>query len=709
MNAIEFILEKADKPANKDYRRARKIYDACTPDEQKLIGNYADSDKVLFRYIETNSSGIDVGFVDVYPYNGNNKVGFMTMAIHPDFRRKGYANKLRTAAIEGCHSKGIKKLIYRCDTQNKESLSSIKKDNRFHLLSRGKSYASYGMDLTTYTDDERAEDMTNESGKMDTVKKDQTYEGHIKKAVKNLTDKCHKLYLFTFNNPEDNFVAGYSKEHGGLLSYINYSGMVMKIGQNLESEDDMLDCCMQRKGCIGCKELSDTGKIGDEVKDDFNFDIDFDDFDPVTTFGEESFTEAEAKSYTDKYGNKKLKGDSYFSHMETHVDEKEWRKKVEFVKIPGLEGSGYTKSQPILVIDGKNYRARSEIIVVNNKKQVLLDRGKNRASFGYDLPGGGIDPKESIEDAARRECEEEARVIPKKIKFSGIIWFMLYEDPQYSDGAASFLCVAEYGKDFKGYVKKEDKDEFADRAQWEDYQKANLGPPHKLALDRYFNGGSEFNEMEGPVVGMEKDLVYVTQYSGKHSKSKMIEGYAVSNDILSKNILVTDMESGMLKKVPTSYLKDRSIMMYEVYDEHQNLKKLYEHINKPCSRSLIYETLTGKELLTDDQLQFDEDFEPVNPIELGAEVMSEVQSMFSQFRHIPEFELTNPYYISEAESLVNSVGGDKELTVMENQHGFFGKNTRTGKRTGYFKQIKDIPLRVIKTSKKRIAKKVKER
>ena len=777
----------------KDYERAKAIYDSLIDQEKQFVsprGKFVDSDKILFREIIQNDEEQDVGFIDVYEFNNSKQVGFIVMAIHPDFRGQGYSRKLITSAIENCKKLGLRKLIYRCDTENINSIRTIKSDKRFTLITKGKTYQSYEIDLNKYKEE-------------------------------------------------------ISKENAN-------------------------------ESCIVFSEKSKIDKDG---------------------------------WYTDKYGNRKLKGDSYYVGMDTNADEKKWKKKIIFKSFDkGVDQYSHGKPQPTIIIDGKAYRARSEVIVMDGNK-ILVDTTKNRGGLGYTFPGGGIDPGESFIQNARRECEEEALIIPKRIHYVNIAWMMNYTSSIMHDGAISFVCVAEKGSNFKGKVSTHDKDEFVDNSIWIDYKRLdNLAPPHRVAIERFLNGQefidntnedpinevnsvplifsneneffgieefktkklnmcfvtgmsgggkstfaeklaketnadvisldnieyrdkwkyknktttrslywifkwcdengyTEENDREfvhyghvrflrwlrtqesktnrfivegvqipwmfhvdssvfenaawalintsvatsisrrykrdkdtpygfridnlpkmirhymdwyitqnklrndlskflettgpaasGPVVGMEKDLVFVSQYGPKNSKSKVVEGYAVSNDMVTKNIIVTDQESGILKKVPYSYLEGREITMFEVKDKTNGMKKILSEVGNPHTKNFIYEALTGKDLLSDDQILCEEGFTQINPIDMGAEVISEIQSMFSAYKKTPEFELMNEKYIQEADRLLDGID---DIVILENQHGFFAKNTKTGKRTGYFKHIKDIPVKVIKNVKRR--------
>lgn len=143
--------------------------------------------------------------------------------------------------------------------------------------------------------------------------------------------------------------------------------------------------------------------------------------------------------------------------------------------------------QPVIIMNGGQYRARCEVIVLKGN-QILIDRGKDRGGFGYSFPGGGIDKGESIVHCAERECEEEALVKPKHVHFMNIAWWADFDNVTINKDAVSFVCIAEYDSRYNlNKVDMKDRDEFADRARWEDYRTANLGEPHKLAIKRYLD------------------------------------------------------------------------------------------------------------------------------------------------------------------------------------------------------------------------------
>lgn len=190
-----------------------------------------------------------------------------------------------------------------------------------------------------------------------------------------------------------------------------------------------------------------------------------------------------------------IKKKTSYEGMLTNQDELTWRKKIKILYLDkekimqlGYPEEYANKPQPCIFIKGKKYRARAEMLLINDNGEVLIQEGKERA-FPYTVCGGGIDdPTEDSKYAAIRECEEEALIVPKDVEFTGIIWFMKYHTKiKANDGAVVFLYIGKYDKPYKGYVKKIDRDSFATKAKWIKIKDAKLGEPHQLAINQYLN------------------------------------------------------------------------------------------------------------------------------------------------------------------------------------------------------------------------------
>ena len=66
-----------------------------------------------------------------------------------------------------------------------------------------------------------------------------------------------------------------------------------------------------------------------------------------------------------------------------------------------------------------NVAAAVGAILEYDKKVVLIERAKEPGKGKLDLPGGFVDPKESAEEAVRREIKEELRIDIREPKYLG--------------------------------------------------------------------------------------------------------------------------------------------------------------------------------------------------------------------------------------------------------------------------------------------------
>lgn len=98
----------------------------------------------------------------------------------------------------------------------------------------------------------------------------------------------------------------------------------------------------------------------------------------------------------------------------------------------------------------KNFRQKSEVYIIDgNKIYVARFKDPNASTF-CTLPGGGIDPGESPEDAVRRECMEEIGVTIKDLKpIDKLFCFSFDKNPMFMgtyDGMCVYSFIAKFDK-----------------------------------------------------------------------------------------------------------------------------------------------------------------------------------------------------------------------------------------------------------------------
>lgn len=128
-------------------------------------------------------------------------------------------------------------------------------------------------------------------------------------------------------------------------------------------------------------------------------------------------------------------------------------------------------------------------VLMNEKNEILLMRRSN-TGFGdgnYALPGGHVEPHETIPDAARREVMEEVGVRVKHTEIRGVVHSNV--DKEY----LHFVAVAKHG-DWSGKPRNMEPDQCDDMTwvpwgQWP----ANTLPCIRIALDN-IPAGTFFGE-----------------------------------------------------------------------------------------------------------------------------------------------------------------------------------------------------------------------
>ena len=203
---------------------------------------------------------------------------------------------------------------------------------------------------------------------------------------------------------------------------------------------------------------------------------------------------------------KRIESRVEYTGMIDDANEQVWLSKIEPRYLPDVPifAKYHGKAQPTIILNGtEDYRARTDCIIIDNRKRILLDPIKKKC-FKASFPGGGIEIGETdVAYSAEREANEEALVKVKNCKFMNIIWFLRFIPQKYTYGQASFICCAKYDGEFSGYVNPDDLDDFAKNKIWvsipEAEKESMIGPPHVLALKRYFDWEKKKNNLHETV------------------------------------------------------------------------------------------------------------------------------------------------------------------------------------------------------------------
>lgn len=172
--------------------------------------------------------------------------------------------------------------------------------------------------------------------------------------------------------------------------------------------------------------------------------------------------------------------------------------------------------------------------------------------------------------------------------------------------------------------------------------------------------------------------------------------YAIQNDIITDNLVMPNPHK-VLKKYPSSYLKGKKVQIYKYTGQDPN-KKLMSILNsvdkKVGSLKYIYEALTGREMLDDDQIDYDKDFKLIDFDGIKRTIENDAYSILNEaiFTTIPS--LADRYkVVSNDETYKLLSNQSKDIIVLEDSKlGYFATNRKTLRRTKYYNEISDIVI-----------------
>lgn len=227
-----------------------------------------------------------------------------------------------------------------------------------------------------------------------------------------------------------------------------------------------------------------------------------------------------------------------------------------------------------------------------------------------------------------------------------------------------------------------------------------------------------------PVVGPIPGAYIVNVLNNDKDLSTTWNSYNVSKTLDDNDLMFGVDNNGKLVSKNKSKLKDKVVEVYSV--KRDNIDSIYESIEKELkmeydkrpvhSTTYIYELFTGKELLSDDQLNFDPLLEKVELPKLSAIISSDADNIKAEFdgikkskkdsNYIPDSfpqgteNLSNgkfPLLASKDITLAKRLLLDKAsyISIYEDANGFYAYNELTHRRTASYKTMNNIYFEVI--------------
>lgn len=193
-----------------------------------------------------------------------------------------------------------------------------------------------------------------------------------------------------------------------------------------------------------------------------------------------------------------------------------------------------------------------------------------------------------------------------------------------------------------------------------------------------------------PAIGI-RDTIYMDKI---YTPGYLRPRYAIQNDIMTDNLITTD-DNNKLIKFPTEKLKNSKIEVfkYKGKDPNAKLMSILNSVGTIVDKDYIYETVSEKELIDDNQINYDEDFEYVDFDSIKATLENASYSVLNEYMFTVKPDIANKYKVITTQEATNKTFGHPELAVLLDESlGYFISNRNNFKRTKYYDYISDIMI-----------------
>ena len=171
--------------------------------------------------------------------------------------------------------------------------------------------------------------------------------------------------------------------------------------------------------------------------------------------------------------------------------------------------------------------------------------------------------------------------------------------------------------------------------------------------------------------------------------------YAVANDLVTDKIVSAADDDTLKLMNSDEYLKGKKVRIfkYKGSDGKQKIQRILESLDKPVTREFIYETISGKEMITDDQISLDPDFEEIDFDSLRHVVENEAYTVLNKYIHSIPTLASKFTVVSSQEASFKLKDYSDSVVIMEAKGlGYFACNKDTLRRTKYYSNINDIEI-----------------
>lgn len=180
---------------------------------------------------------------------------------------------------------------------------------------------------------------------------------------------------------------------------------------------------------------------------------------------------------------------------------------------------------------------------------------------------------------------------------------------------------------------------------------------------------------------------YVVQYNNLQNPQFASSGFMLQNDIVTDKVLARD-KNGYLKSVPAVEFQGANKKVYKYVGKNKDkMVEILHDIDSVVSEDYIYKTLTGNDIISFDQINFDENFKLVDMEDIKRTIINDQYTIIGKYQAINNNGLPTGRMVELESSIVPH---NEDVIVMHDIQGYYAVNKNTMRRTCYYEDVDDI-------------------
>lgn len=198
------------------------------------------------------------------------------------------------------------------------------------------------------------------------------------------------------------------------------------------------------------------------------------------------------------------------------------------------------------------------------------------------------------------------------------------------------------------------------------------------------NANNENAAVASAMVGMNTPFITV------HTNYLAPPTFAVSNDISTKRSITVDAKDNKLKLVDNSPEVKTRVFKY-VGKNKGTLKKITDNLGQTVGKDYIYETVTGRKYLVEDQIFYDEDFQEIDLEAIKEEVENDKHTIMNKVYMALHDGLPKGEKVTTNEAKRMATDLD-DIYIFETANGYYAMNSKTMRSTKLYNTITGIKI-----------------